>query len=154
MKVLSVVGPSNAGKTTLIEKLVPILQKKGLRILVIKHALRFEVDREGKDSWRIFNAGADVLVASSKELFYRARIGDDLDRICSMFNFYDLIITEGFSRACKDRIVVLRKAEDVKKFECGRVLAVVCDENLEDYRCFRWDQIDGLVELILDWLRR
>ena len=152
MKVLSVVGPSGSGKTTLIERIVPKLKERGLKVLVIKHALNFDVDREGKDSWRIFESGADVVVASPKELFYRARMDDDLDRICKIFDFYDLIITEGFNRACKDRIVVLRKPEEIEMYKCGKILAVVCDSPIEGW--FGWNDLNDLVELILDWLRR
>ncbi len=151
MKVLSVVGYSKAGKTTLIERIVPILKNKGLKILVVKHALDFEMDREGKDSWRIFNAGADVAIASKDKLAFVSRIGDDLDEICSIFNFYDLIITEGFNRACKDRIVVLRDPEEIENFRCGRILAVVCDESVEGFRTFGFDRIEDLAEVILEW---
>jgi len=151
MKVLSIVGHSKAGKTTLIERLIPILKENGLRVLVIKHAQAFEVDREGKDSWRIFNAGADVVVSSQKELFYRARIEDDLEEICKIFGFYDLIITEGFNKACKDRIVVIRDPEDLEQFRCGRILAVVCDKKIEGFRTLRFDQVDELAKVVLDW---
>ncbi len=151
MRVLSVVGPSGAGKTTLIERVVPELVNRGLRVLVVKHALEFEVDREGKDSWRIFNAGVDVAIASKSKLAFISRMGDDLDRICSIFNFYDLVITEGFNRACKDRIVVLRKPEEIGRFKCGRILAAVCDEDVEGFRTFKPDQIEEIAEVILNW---
>ncbi len=151
MKVLSVVGYSKAGKTTLIERLVPILKGKGLKILVVKHALDFEMDREGKDSWRIFNSGVDVIVASKDKLAFISRIGDDLDEICSIFDFYDLMITEGFSKTCKDRIVVLRDPKEIENFRCGRILAVVCDEEVEGFRTFGLDRIEDLADVILEW---
>ncbi len=151
MKILSIVGHSKAGKTSLIERLVPILKNRGLSVLVVKHALDFEIDREGKDSWRIFNAGVDVAIASKSKLAFVSRIGDDLDRICSIFNFYDLIITEGFNSACKDRIVVLKNPEEIERFKCGRILAVVCDEDVEGFRTLRLDQIEEIAEVILNW---
>ncbi len=151
MKVLSFVGPSGSGKTSLIERIVPTLTDRGLRILVVKHALSFEIDREGKDSWRIFNAGVDVAIASKDKLAFVSRLGDDLDRICSIFYFYDLVITEGFNGACKDRIVVLRKPDEIERFKCGRVLAVVCDEDVEGFRTFRPDMIGEIAEFILNW---
>jgi len=154
MKILSVVGFSKSGKTTLIERLVPILISSGIRVLVVKHALRFEVDREGKDSYRIYKSGADVAVISSDEIFYRARGSFSLDEICEIFSHYDLVITEGFSGECKDRIVVLRKKEELDAFRCGRILAIVCDEEVEGYRTFRMDQISDLAKLVIDWMRR
>ena len=66
--VVSVVGRSGSGKTTLIEKLVPALKARGLRVGTIKHdAHRFEIDREGKDSWRHRQAGAEAVLISSRE---------------------------------------------------------------------------------------
>ncbi len=153
MKVLSIVGPSNAGKTTLIERIVPELRKRGFRVLVIKHAMSLEVDREGKDSWRIFESGADVVVASSGELFYRARLNDDLESICKLFDFYDLIITEGFSRDCRDRIVVLKEPEDLERYSCGKVLAVVSKRPIKGYRWFSLHDVGSLVDLIVNWLQ-
>lgn len=151
MKVLSIVGHSETGKTTLITRLVSILKNYGLKILVVKHALDFEIDREGKDSWRIFNAGVDVAIASKDKFAFISRLGDNLDEICSIFSFYDLIITEGFSRACKDRIVVLKEPDELENFKCGRILAVVCDKNVEGFRTFKFDQVDEIARIILDW---
>ncbi|MDD6188226.1 MAG: molybdopterin-guanine dinucleotide biosynthesis protein B [Clostridiales bacterium] len=63
----SLVAYSNSGKTTFLEKLIPELKKRGLRVAVIKHdGHDFEIDKEGKDSWRISRAGADVTAIVSK----------------------------------------------------------------------------------------
>ena len=57
---------SGTGKTTLIEKLVACFKADGLRVAVIKHdAHDFEIDKEGKDSWRFAKAGADITLISS-----------------------------------------------------------------------------------------
>ena len=59
---------SGTGKTTLIEKVIQNLKHHGLRIAVIKHdGHRFEIDHEGKDSWRFSEAGADISIISSAE---------------------------------------------------------------------------------------
>ena len=51
---------SGTGKTTILEQLIPLLKQRGLRIAVLKHdAHDFEIDREGKESWRFSHAGAD-----------------------------------------------------------------------------------------------
>ncbi len=58
-----VAASSNSGKTTLIEKIVPILKARGLRVAVIKHASGgFDLDKPGKDSWRFQQAGADSVI--------------------------------------------------------------------------------------------
>ena len=71
MKTIPIVGFaawSGTGKTTLIEALVAHLTAQGVRVAVIKHdAHRFEIDREGKDSWRFTQAGAAISIVSSAE---------------------------------------------------------------------------------------
>ena len=63
--IITVVGFSDAGKTTIIEKLVPELKQRGYRVGTVKHAAHgFAVDREGKDSWRHQQAGADIVAVA------------------------------------------------------------------------------------------
>lgn len=96
--ILSIVGKSNTGKTSLIEKLVPILSSKGYRVAVLKHAHKgFELDVEGKDSDRIFRVGADVAILSKDKMAVIRRNGD-LKVALEFFKDYDLVLTEGFSK--------------------------------------------------------
>ena len=56
---IAIAAYSGTGKTTLIERLLPALRSRGLRVAVVKHdGHRFDIDREGKDSWRFTQAGA------------------------------------------------------------------------------------------------
>ena len=64
--LVAIVGKSDSGKTTLIEKVVPELVKLGLRVGTVKHdAHSFEIDHPGKDSWRHGQAGAEAYVIAS-----------------------------------------------------------------------------------------
>ena len=64
--IVSIVGKSNSGKTTLIEKLIAELTRRGWRVATIKHNRHgFEIDHEGKDSWRHKQAGAVATVVAS-----------------------------------------------------------------------------------------
>jgi molybdopterin-guanine dinucleotide biosynthesis protein B len=66
--IVSIVGKSDSGKTTLLEKVVGELRARGYRIATVKHdAHSFEIDHEGKDSWRHKQAGAALTVISSPE---------------------------------------------------------------------------------------
>ena len=68
MLVLSIIGKSKSGKTTLIEKLIPELKSQGFRVGTVKHAHHgFEIDHPGKDSFRHREAGAEIVVLSSKD---------------------------------------------------------------------------------------
>jgi uncharacterized protein YhaN len=65
--IVSIVGRSGSGKTTLIERIIPKLKAKGYKVGTIKHdAHHFEIDHNGKDTWRMANSGADVVAISSK----------------------------------------------------------------------------------------
>ena len=58
-KILAISGKKNSGKTTLIEKLIPILEERGIRTAIVKHdGHSFDPDVEGKDTYRLFHAGA------------------------------------------------------------------------------------------------
>jgi molybdopterin-guanine dinucleotide biosynthesis protein B len=109
--IISVVGKSDSGKTTLIEKLIPELRGRGYKIGVVKHAFHgFEMDHEGKDSWRHKIAGANTVVVSTKERIAMIKDAPDntLDQIMAYFQDMDLVITEGYKREDKLKIEVFR----------------------------------------------
>lgn len=106
MKVVGVCGWSGSGKTTLIEGVIAALKREGQRVSVVKHAHhRFDIDHEGKDSWRHRKAGAfEVLVASSKRmaLLREYELEAELDAhqlIAELSPVADWVIVEGFRHA-------------------------------------------------------
>ena len=135
--VISIVGSPDSGKTTLIEKIIPILKERGLKVAVVKHHAHgdFEFDKEGKDSWKHYNAGADVIVASSQKMaLVRRSDGFDLNAVVEKYlENYDVVLTEGFNSAGKPRIVVLKPGDDISRFEIGEIIAVVCSEKVKGY---------------------
>ncbi len=113
MRIFSFVAAcSNSGKTTLIEKIVPILKKKGVRVAVIKHASAgFDLDKPGKDSWRFQRAGAATVVlvgpeqmAVMKEI-EREPASQELEQWTADA---DIVIHEGFRQQALNRIEVFR----------------------------------------------
>jgi molybdopterin-guanine dinucleotide biosynthesis protein B len=103
---------SNSGKTTLIEKIVPILKKQGLRVAVIKHASAgFELDKPGKDSWGFQRAGAGTVVLVGPE---QMAVMKEIDREPAPKELEqwtadaDIIIHEGFKHQAPNRIEVFR----------------------------------------------
>ena len=110
--IVSIVGKSNSGKTTLIERLIPALKARGYRIATIKHAGHaFDVDRPGKDSHRHKAAGAAaVMVASAGRIaLVKDVIEPSLDDLAAYLQDADLIITEGYKRADKPKIEICRR---------------------------------------------
>ena len=103
---------SGTGKTTLIEKLIVKLKGEGLRIAVIKHdAHDFEIDREGKDSWRFSKAGADMtLISSATKVAIVEQRPRTFRENLSMIHDVDLILVEGYKQEDIPRIGICRKS--------------------------------------------
>lgn len=113
--VISIVGKSNSGKTSLLVKIIRNLSKKGYRIGTIKHYNhKFEIDYPGKDSYRHFHAGSDAtIIVSPEKLALVKRLSKPLflnSIIKNFFQGFDLVITEGFKQEHKPKIEVIRKA--------------------------------------------
>ncbi len=135
--IVSIVGKSNSGKTTLIAKVIPFLIKKGHRIATIKHCAHgFEMDKEGKDTWKHKKAGAKAIVAVSDNRL--ALIADikgryKLEEIRERFiDDVDLIIAEGYKTERYQKIEVLRDGNS-KKLLCSKddnLIAVVSDKKI------------------------
>lgn len=151
--IVSFVAYSGTGKTTFLERLIPVLKEKGLRIAVVKHdGHRFEIDHEGKDSDRFTKAGADVtgLISSEKAVLMENREvspGEFLKRIRDV----DLIITEGFKKEQWPKIMLHRKGTDkampLPPKEC---LAVITDEEVRDCEhVFALEDIDKVAEFLV-----
>ncbi|MBI1987999.1 MAG: molybdopterin-guanine dinucleotide biosynthesis protein B [Nitrospinae bacterium] len=135
--IVSIVGRSDSGKTTFLEKLIPELTRRGYRVATIKHDTHgFEVDREGKDSWRHAQAGAQVVVISSPQklaLIKRVEADLTLDQIAPLIGKVDLILTEGYKREEKPKIEVYRRAAHPEPL-CTRenqLIAMVTDDPVD-----------------------
>ena len=96
--VIGFSGFSGSGKTTLIEKLIPVFKDRGYHVAVIKHdAHDFEIDREGKDTYRFTRAGADqVYIASSKKSARMNSASISLDEMLSDCRDADIVFIEGY----------------------------------------------------------
>jgi molybdopterin-guanine dinucleotide biosynthesis protein B len=117
MKAIGVIGYSNSGKTTLIEKLIPLLRARGLTVSAIKNAHHgFDMDRPGKDSYRYREAGAgQVLIATGRRwamLTETPQRPASLDELLALLAPCDLVIIEGFkSEGHLPRIEVRRTGQ-------------------------------------------
>src|SRR5512137_1070133 len=130
--VLSIVGKSNAGKTTLLEKLIPELKRRGYRVATVKHdAHSFEMDQPGKDTWRHRQAGADVVVISSKDKVAEIRSVDaevPLTELAASIRGVDIILTEGYKRGPAPKIEVSRAAVSTELLcSAGELVAIATD---------------------------
>jgi molybdopterin-guanine dinucleotide biosynthesis protein A len=124
--VFGICGFSGAGKTTLIVDLIARLRARGLATLVIKHdAHGLDLDRPGKDTHRLFAAGADVLARDPHQSLLRTHAGDTEDLAALIKRTgacYDVILVEGHKGTPLPRKVWLRRhARDRVPAGCGQV---------------------------------
>lgn len=111
-RVIGVAGFKNAGKTTLVEKLVTELTRRGYRISTVKHAHHsFDIDHEGRDSFRHRKAGASEVAVVSRHrwaIIHESRKDAEptLEDILSKLEPCDLVIVEGYKRDAHDKIEV------------------------------------------------
>ncbi len=154
--IISIVGKSNSGKTTLVEKLIPELVKRGYRVATIKHNKHgFDIDHEGKDSWRHKKAGACATVIACPS---RIALIEDINRDYSLGEIRDkyikdadVILAEGFKGNPFPKIEVFR-AELKRELLCNKednLLAIASDTKLDvGVLCFDINDIRSITDLI------
>ena len=152
--IVSVIGKSKSGKTTLIEKLVQELKSRGYRVATIKHIPQgVSFDEPGKDSWRHIQAGSEATAISCPDKVVVIKpVGQDaaLDEVAYLLGEdYDIILAEGFKQGNAPKIEVHRKDAGPPLKDIKKLFAVVTDEPLETKaRQFSFDDINGLVDLL------
>jgi molybdopterin-guanine dinucleotide biosynthesis protein B len=139
-QIVSIISKKNSGKTTLLEKLLPELRRRGVRVGTIKHDTHgFEIDHEGKDTWRHKRSGAQtVLISSPWKISLIKDVEEELsvDQIVEQyFGDMDLVITEGYKKAQKPQIEVFRSAAHREplhtKGEKKNLIAVMSDVEID-----------------------
>ena len=156
--VISVVGWSNSGKTTFLEQLVTELKARGIKVGIIKHHHGpVEIDRPGKDTWRLFQAGAEyTAIAGLGKIGLVIRSEEEMTcgAIAALMPGVDLIIAEGYKNSSYPQIEVRRaghyQGEPASK--AGQLAAVFGDKAFceEGVPCFGGEDIKGIAGFIID----
>lgn len=160
--VVSIVAKSGTGKTTLLEKLIAELKARGYRVGAVKHdAHSFSIDHEGKDSWRLTQAGADTTLITSPAKVAMVKMNRDdkepelaetIERFCGDI---DIVLTEGFKRSSMPKIEVHRQACHQALLCRGEyfdphLIAVASDEDLQlDVPVFHLNDSVSICDLIV-----
>jgi molybdopterin-guanine dinucleotide biosynthesis protein B len=153
--LVTVIGKSGCGKTTLLEKLVQELKQRDYKLATVKHHSHrgFDIDQPGKDSWRFAQAGSDyVIIASPDKIasYYKIDHELSLDEIVSGVSGVDLILAEGYKQAEKPSLEVLRTENSRELIGSQEQrFAVASDIPLDmGVPRFELDDIQGIADLI------
>jgi len=166
--MLGFVAYSGTGKTTLLEKLIPQLTARGLRIALIKHAHHdFDIDTPGKDSYRLRKAGAaQVMVASSKRwaLINENPQPEDEPQLVELLQQldcrqFDLLLIEGFKHESYPKIELWRRELDKPLLytDDANIIAFASDgPSPRPMTLPRLDinNISAIADFIIDWHNR
>ncbi|MED1725953.1 molybdopterin-guanine dinucleotide biosynthesis protein B [Brevibacillus parabrevis] len=161
-RVLQIVGYSNSGKTTLLTRLIPLLEGTGLRVGVVKHdgGHDFEWDQPGKDTWRYREAGASLVAITSKTK--TAMIEQrplELPVLVQRLTEAkaDLVLIEGFKREHFPKLVLLRRPEDEELLQSVSHLVGVVSwsaDRKENVPCFHVDDVESIAKFVIERIQK
>ena len=154
--IVSVVGKSDTGKTTLLCKLIPELKSRGIKVATVKHDVHgFDIDKPGKDTYKHGEAGSSTVVISSPTklaMIQELEREKSLDEIVEKIENADIVLTEGYKRENKPKIEVVRTEISTEPL-CSEeeAIAIACDDENFIYGSvpvYHWDDSKGLAGLI------
>ena len=149
-------GPSNSGKTTLIEKVAKKLITEE-KVAIIKNDPKDKAvfDTEGKDSYKFSQTGAEVVVTSPTRTTYFSQREKNLDDIIAMINDFDILLVEGLKTLPLPRIAIFRNAIDESYLDCSEAIAIDDSISIDEYDIP--SQIDILdlnnTDQIIQWIK-
>jgi molybdopterin-guanine dinucleotide biosynthesis protein B len=128
--VVAFSGPSNSGKTTAIVKIASILNDSSFKVCIVKHDPKDKAmfDKEGKDSFKFSQTGADVAVVSPNKTTFFKKSTSTIDELIELFQDFDYLLVEGLKTLELPRISIFRERLDESYF--GVTKAVACDETI------------------------
>jgi molybdopterin-guanine dinucleotide biosynthesis protein B len=152
--IVSIVGRSKSGKTTLLENLIVELKKRGYRVGTMKHTpLGMTWSDDDKDSQRHIKSGSEatIMVAPDKLVLIKPiSEPENLDEIARLFGEdCDIILAEGFKQGDAPKIEVHRKGVATPLKDVKKLFAIATDEKLDTkIRQFELDDIKGIANLV------
>jgi molybdopterin-guanine dinucleotide biosynthesis protein B len=158
--LFGVVGWKNSGKTTLMVKLIAVITARGLNISAMKHAHHaFDIDHEGRDSYRYRAAGAQTVAISSRARFaimteLRERPEPSLEELAAAIKGADLILVEGFKSEKHPKLEV-RRLDALNRTPLApgdpSLVAIAADFGVEagHLPVFALDDVEAIADFIL-----
>ena len=155
-KVINIIGSSsNVGKTYIMEGLIKELKSRGLRIATIKHDVHgFDIDKEGKDTYKHRKAGSETVIISSKNrlaMIKELNEETDLQDIIKMASDKDIILVEGYKKSNLRKIEVYRAGVSEKIITPKEKLIAIAsdiDIHMDDVKVIPKEDFKALADLI------
>lgn len=158
--IICIVGKSGSGKTRLMELLIKELRERNWTVGTIKHHAHgdFDIDKEGKDTWKYAKAGANTVIISSPTKLAIIKKMEQEATLDSLKNYLldrDIILAEGFTKSNKPRIIIAEKKEDIEIFKRGcEVIAIVSENKIDtEYPLFKFRDIKTISEEIEKYVK-
>jgi len=159
-RVFGITGWKNSGKTTLTERLVAELTRRGYRVSTIKHAHHdFDIDKEGTDSFRHRAAGAlEVAIVSGRRWALMHELGGEdepsMEDVLARLSACDLVLVEGYKREAHAKIEIRRlAAKDTRPLTAGdpNIRAIAADHKVEgeNVPVFMLDDVASIADFIV-----
>jgi len=146
--IISIAGKQNAGKTTLIKDLIPKLKEQGYRVYNIR---KFDIDHEGKDTYKYSNSGADsVAISTQSEFVVMKKIANPLmlhEIIEAHFNDVDVVLVEGYREDDYPRIRII-DSQDTNTVKTDPENELLLVNEKSENRCFSIEDINRVINFI------
>lgn len=155
-KVINIIGSgSNVGKTYVMEGLIKELKSRGHSIATIKHDVHgFDIDKEGKDTYKHRKAGSETVIISSKNrlaMIKELEEETDLQEIIKMVSDKDIVLVEGYKKSNLRKIEVYREAVSLEIITSKeKLIAIASDKELDidDVKVVNKEDFKTLADLI------
>lgn len=156
LPMIAFVGRSNCGKTTLLEKLIPLLQGRGYRVGVVKHTahVTVETDAPGTDTRRLWDSGvAHVTLAAGDRVVHTHRydVPPALEAVLAGMHGVDIVLVEGYKGSALPKIEVVRAVRDPQCIP-GLIGRIACVTDVADLACdgprFGLEKVEALADFI------
>lgn len=156
--VISFIGWSGVGKTTFLENLITALKARGLSVAVLKHdGHEFQMDVEGKDTWKLTRAGADVVaIANARHAAILENRPIGFAELLNRVGDVDMVIAEGFENEAVPQIEVHRAGFGALRCRRPeRLIAVISDEAVETAApVFGFANVQAVADICISYTRK
>jgi cyclic pyranopterin phosphate synthase len=155
-----IAAQSETGKTTVMEKVIPSLKKRGVKLAALKGNLsHYDLDLPGKDSWRFGEAGADISGLATKESFFITgsdKSSSGLEAAADLLSDFDLLLVEGDKKTKNPKVEVIRSAINPQPLLFENTIALVgdCLETDANIPLFSFEEIEELADFIAGFLNK